>query len=56
VKLGKTPTVREAMFAIAGLGGHFKRNGEPGWLTLARGFRELLVMEAGWLTPRCDQS
>ncbi len=56
VKLGKTPTVREAMFAIAGLGGHLRRNGEPGWLTLARGFRELLVMEAGWLTPRCDQS
>lgn len=47
VKLGESPTVREAMLAIAGLGGHLRRNGEPGWLTLARGFHELLVMEAG---------
>ncbi len=52
VKLPLVPTVREAMLAIAGLGGHLKRNGEPGWLTLARGFRELLVMEAGWLAQK----
>lgn len=56
VKLGDTPTIREALLAIAGIGGHLKRNGEPGWLTLGRGFDELLVMEAGWLARRCDQS
>lgn len=55
VKLPLTPTVREAMLAIAGLGGHLKRNGEPGWLTLARGFRELLVMEAGWVALKLEQ-
>lgn len=49
VKLGDSPTIHEALLAIAGIGGHLKRNGEPGWLTLARGFDELLIMEAGWL-------
>lgn len=31
----KHPTLREAMLAIARLGGHLKRNGEPGWMVLA---------------------
>jgi hypothetical protein len=39
--ISKSPTVREVLFAIASLGGHLKRNGEPGWLTLARGFEKL---------------
>lgn len=54
IKLPLVPTVREAMLAIAGLGGHLRRNGEPGWLTLARGFRELLVMEAGWQAQKLE--
>lgn len=41
-------TVREAMLAIAGLGGHLKNNGEPGWITLGRGFEKLLAYEEGW--------
>jgi hypothetical protein len=41
-KLGKSPTTREALLAIASLGGHLKNNGDPGWLTLWRGYRELL--------------
>ncbi len=28
-------TVRDAMLAIAKLGGHLKRNGDPGWITWA---------------------
>ncbi len=44
------PTVREAMFAIAGLAGHFKRNGEPGWLTLGRGMQRLMQAKADFAT------
>jgi len=43
------PTVRDAVLAIAALGGHLKHNGEPGWQVLARGFEELLALEAGYL-------
>jgi len=49
LKLKEPPATAEAAtFAIARLGGHLKRNGAPGWLTLGRGFEELLIMEAGW--------
>lgn len=41
-------TVREALLAIAGLGGHLKNNGEPGWITLGRGFEKLQNYEIGW--------
>lgn len=41
-------TVREALLAIAGLGGHLKNNGEPGWITLGRGFEKLQNYEVGW--------
>jgi hypothetical protein len=56
-KLPPNPTVREAMLAIAGLGGHIKNNGDPGWIVLGRGFQYLLVLEEGWLAAkRSDQS
>jgi hypothetical protein len=49
LKLTKLPaTAREAAFAVARLGGHLKRNGDPGWLTLGRGFERLIFLEAGW--------
>ena len=41
VRLPPSPTARDVCFAIARMGGHFKHNGPPGWLTLARGLREL---------------
>lgn len=50
----QTPTVYEVFFAIAQLGGFLKRNGEPGWLTLGRGFEVLLNMEMGWLLAKKD--
>jgi hypothetical protein len=56
-KLSPNPTVREAMLAIAGLGGHIKNNGDPGWLVLGRGYEFLLILEQGWLAAkRSDQS
>lgn len=56
-KLPKEPTVRQALLAIAGLGGHIKNNGEPGWIVLGRGFQHLLALEQGWkVAKRSDQS
>ena len=46
-KLGEAPTIREAMFAVAQLGGHIKNNGDPGWIVLGRGYEELLILEEG---------
>ena len=45
--LSKAPTVDETLMAIAGMGGHLKRNGAPGWLTITRGYEELLTLEEG---------
>lgn len=56
-KFPTRPTVRQAMLAIAGMGGHIKNNGEPGWIVIGRGFQHLLVLEAGWkAAKRSDQS
>ena len=46
--LRQHPTAREAMLAVAGLGGHLKSNGDPGWLVLGRGMHDLLLLELGW--------
>ncbi len=54
------PTARQAMLAVAALGGHLKSNGDPGWLVLGRGMHDLLLLELGWRAreeaERCDQS
>jgi hypothetical protein len=47
-KLPTNPTVHDALWAVAGLGGHMKTNGEPGWLVLHRGMATLLDYEKGW--------
>ena len=39
-----TTTAFEVLLAIAGLGGHLKRNGHPGWQTLTAGFDKLLQL------------
>lgn len=56
--LPDNPTLRDVAYAIAGLGGHLKRNGPPGWQTLRRGFERLLTFEEGWIVSRetYDQS
>ena len=43
------PTARDAMLGVAGLGGHIKNNGDPGWQVLGRGLDKLLLMEVGYL-------
>lgn len=57
----KTPiaTAEQATYAVARFGGHLKRNGLPGWLTLGRGFEALLLAQIGWraamAAQKCDQ-
>jgi hypothetical protein len=58
-RLPSEPSVRDVLLAIAGLGGHLKNNGDPGWLTLHRGYERLRSLEEGWsaaLATICDQS
>lgn len=43
-----SPTAQQALVAIAGIGGHLKRNGEPGWQTLGRGLEKLVAFDAGY--------
>lgn len=47
-KLPDAPTVRDALLAVAAMGGHQRRNGEPGWLVLYRGMSKLLDREQVW--------
>lgn len=47
--LVENPTAKDVYLAIAGLGGHIKNNGPPGWIILQRGMEKLLMMERGWL-------
>jgi hypothetical protein len=42
-------TARQALLAVARLGGHIKNNGDPGWIVLGRGYEKLLIMEEGAL-------
>jgi len=46
--LPETLTARDAMLAIARLGGHLRSNGDPGWAVLGRGYQDLLMMVAGY--------
>ena len=46
--LPSRPSARDAMLAVANLGGHIKSNGDPGWLVLGRGMHDLLLLEMGW--------
>jgi hypothetical protein len=48
-KLSAQPTAQEALLAVAGMGGHLKRNGPPGWLVLNRGMQKLKAYLDGWL-------
>lgn len=58
--LPERPSARDALLAVAALGGHLKRNGEPGWQTLSVGYEKLLTLAEGWeaarAAARCDQS
>ncbi|MBM3773527.1 MAG: IS4 family transposase [Acidimicrobiia bacterium] len=40
-------SVRQAMLAVARLGGHIRNNGDPGWIVLGRGYEKLLALAEG---------
>jgi hypothetical protein len=42
------PTVQDALWCIAGLNGHIKNNGPPGWQVLQRGMEKFVAFAAGW--------
>lgn len=55
--LPEAPTIRDAMLAVAAVGGHLRSNGDPGWQVLGRGYRKFLDAIEGWrLAKGCDQS
>ena len=47
-KISVHPSAQEALLAVAGMGGHLKRNGPPGWLVLHRGMHKLKAYVDGW--------
>jgi len=47
----RSPTVDDALRAVAHLGGHFIKK-LPGWQVLGRGMEDLLMLEEGWLLAR----
>ena len=49
IELPKKPTARDVLLAVAALGGHLKHNGEPGFITLGRGYEKLRTLTEGWL-------
>lgn len=51
-RLSRSPTIEEALLAIAAQGGHLKRNGRPGWQTLGKGLEKLWWAELGYLAAR----
>jgi len=46
-KLPNNPTILQLSSAIAALGGHLKRNGPPGCITLMRGYVKLRSLVEG---------
>ena len=42
------PTIKDVLWCIAGIGGHIRNNGPPGWQVLQRGMDEFLAFAAGW--------
>ena len=51
-RLPHAPSVREALLAIAAVGGHIQANGDPGWLVLGRGFEKFLFAIQVWRAAR----
>jgi hypothetical protein len=48
----KKATVQDVLWAVAGLGGHIKNNGQPGWLVLHRGMEKFLTFAEGWCAAK----
>ena len=53
--LSPRPTIRQALYAVAALGGHHISR-PPGWLVLGRGMERLLLLETGWSARKRRES
>lgn len=42
------PTAKEALWAIARIGGHLPHNGPPGWITIRRGLDDVMTILSVW--------
>ena len=42
------PTAKEALWAIARIGGHLPNNGPPGWITIRRGLDDVMTILSVW--------
>jgi hypothetical protein len=53
-RLGKNPKARDVLRAVAQMGGFMgrKSDGNPGWITLWRGMKELMLLEQGCLLSK----
>lgn len=51
-RLPRNPTIRQAMFAVARLGGFLQSNKQPGWQTLGRGLMRLDDLTRGFSFAR----
>jgi len=49
-----SPTVGQALWGVAYLGGHFIKR-QPGWIVLGRGLEKLLDLETGWRLGRARE-
>jgi Transposase DNA-binding/Transposase DDE domain len=47
-RMSDNPTAREALWVLAGIGGHIPNNGWPGWQILARAYVKLLEAVEVW--------
>jgi hypothetical protein len=47
-------TVRDVMLALAAIGGHLKRNGDPGWITIGRGYDDFALAREGFAAARAQ--
>lgn len=54
--VGRPATALDALYAVAGMGGHFKNNGPPGWQTLGFGMQRLVDRTAMWLAGIASQA
>lgn len=58
-KLPAQPTNRDILLAVAAMGGHLKRNGDPGWQTICKGLHHIVTLTEGFrlakLQPASDQ-
>jgi hypothetical protein len=54
-RLPPLPTVKQALLAIATMGGYIRTKRGPGWLVLGRGMEKLLLLEAGWTARQAQE-